>query len=128
MDVIKIVVIGLIFAVIIVYLQSINKEIAMLATIVAGIIILMSAVDLFYDLFSVYKNIVDIGGIDGTLLKLILKITIICYIVEFAVGIIEDFGLKSLADKVSLIGKLIVVIISAPVINSVFGIIANLIK
>ena len=128
MDVIKIVVIGLIFAVIIVYLQSISKEIAMLATIVAGIIILMSAVDLFNDLFSVYKNIVDIGGIDGTLLKLILKITIICYIVEFAVGIIEDFGLKSLADKVSLIGKLIVVIISAPVINSVFGIIANLIK
>ena len=92
MDAIKIVVIGLIFAVIIVYLQSVNKELALLATIVAGIVILMSVVNLLCELFGIYENIANVGGIDGNLLKLIIKITIVFYIVEFAVVIIEDFG------------------------------------
>lgn len=128
MDAIKIVVIGLIFAVIIVYLQSVNKELALLATIVAGIVILMSVVNLLYELFGIYENIANVGGIDGNLLKLIIKITIVCYIVEFAVGIIEDFGLKSLADKVSLAGKIIVVLLATPVINSLIGLIKNLVE
>ena len=128
MDAIKIVVIGLIFAVIIVYLQSVNKELALLATIVAGIVILMSVVNLLYELFGIYENIANVGGIDGNLLKLIIKITIVCYIVEFAVGIIEDFGLKSLADKVSLAGKIIVVLLATPVINSIIGLIKNLVE
>ena len=128
MDAIKIVVIGLIFAVIIVYLQSVNKELALLATIVAGIVILMSVVNLLCELFGIYENIANVGGIDGNLLKLIIKITIVCYIVEFAVGIIEDFGLKSLADKVSLAGKIIVVLLATPVINSLIGLIKNLVE
>ncbi len=128
MDWIKIVVIGLIFAVIIVYLQSINKELALLATIVAGIILLTSVLNLLYDLFGIYQNIATIGGIDASVLKLIIKITIVCYIIEFAVGIIEDFGLKSLADKVSVAGKIIVVLLAAPIINSLIELIKNLVE
>lgn len=127
MDLAKIIVIGLLFAVIIVYLQSINREIALVATIVAGIIILLSIVDLLYEVFDLYRQIATLGGINGDLLKLIIKITLICYVVEFAVGIIEDFGLKSLADKVSVVGKLLIVIMAAPVITSLLNLIKNLI-
>lgn len=127
MDIAKIIVMGLLFAIIIIYLQSINREIALVATIVAGIIILMAIVDLLYSVFDLYKQIALLGGMSGDVLKLIIKITLICYIVEFAVGIIEDFGLKSLADKVSVAGKLIVVIMATPVITSLINLIGSLI-
>lgn len=127
MDIAKIIVMGLLFAIIIIYLQSVNREIALVATIVAGIIILMAIVDLLYSVFDLYKQIALLGGISGDVLKLIIKITLICYIVEFAVGIIEDFGLKSLADKVSVAGKLIVVIMATPVITSLINLIESLI-
>ncbi len=127
MDIAKIIVMGLLFAIIIIYLQSVNREIALVATIVAGIIILMAIVDLLYSVFDLYKQIAVLGGVSGEVLKLIIKITLICYIVEFAVGIIEDFGLKSLADKVSVAGKLIVIIMATPVITSLINLIENLI-
>lgn len=127
MDIVKIVVIALVFAVIIIYLQSINKEIALVAAIVAGTIIIMSVLDLLGEVFSLYQEIAALGEVGSDVLKLIIKITLICYIVEFAVGVIEDFGLKSLADKVTLSGKLIVIVLVAPVIISLIKAIKNLI-
>lgn len=127
MDIVKIVVIALVFAVIIIYLQTVNREIALVAAIVAGTIIIMSVLDLLYQVFSLYEEIATLGGIGSDILKLIIKITLICYIVEFAVGIIEDFGLKSLADKVTLAGKLIVIVTATPIIVSLVKVLKNLI-
>lgn len=127
MDIVKIVVIALVFAVIIIYLQSINREIALVAAIVAGTIIIISVLDLLSQVFSFYQEIASLGEIGSDILKLIIKITLICYIVEFAVGVIEDFGLKSLADKVTLSGKLIIIVLVAPVIISLIKVIKNLI-
>ncbi len=127
MDIVKIVVIALVFAVIIIYLQSVNREIALVAAIVAGTIILMSVLDLLGEVFSLYQEIAALGEIGNDVLKLIIKITLICYIVEFAVGVIEDFGLKSLADKVTLAGKLIVIVLATPAIISLIKAIKDLI-
>lgn len=126
MELAKIIVIGLLFAVIIVYLQSINKEIALLATIVGGVILLISIVQSLYQVFVTYENLAELGGVNGDLLKLIIKITLICYLIEFSVQIIEDFGLKSLADKVSLAGKIIVLLTATPVITALIDLIKNL--
>ena len=128
MDIAKIIVMGLLFAVIIIYLQSVNKEIALVATIVAGIIMVMTIVNMIYQVFSLYEKLASVGGISNDVLKLIIKITLICYIIEFAIGIIEDFGLKSLADKVSVAGKLIILIMATPVIVSLINLIGNLIS
>lgn len=127
MDIVKIVVIALVFAVIIVYLQSVNREIALVAAIVAGTIIIMSVLDLLGEVFSLYQEIASLGEIGNDVLKLIIKITLICYIVEFAVGVIEDFGLKSLADKVTLAGKLIVIVLATPIIISLIKTIKDLV-
>lgn len=127
MELAKIIVIGLLFAVIIVYLQSVNKEIALLATIVGGVILLISIFQSLYQVFLTYENLAELGGINGDLLKLIIKITLICYLIEFSVQIIEDFGLKSLADKVSLAGKIIVLLTATPVVTALIDLIRNLV-
>lgn len=126
MDVVKIVIIGLLFAVIIVYLQSINKELALIATIAAGITLLISILSSLKEIFSLYSQIASTANFGDETVKLIIKITIICYLVEFAVGIIEDFGLKTLADKVSLAGRIIIILTALPIITTLVKIIANL--
>lgn len=126
MDIVKIVIIGLIFAVIIIYLKSVNKEIALLAAIASGIILLVSILSSLKKVFEIYNQIADAGGVASDLIKLIIKITIICYIVEFAVGLIEDFGLKSLADKVSLAGRIIIILTAAPIITALIKTIGSL--
>ena len=45
---------------------------------------------------------------------------------EFAAGAIEDFGLKSLSDKLVLIGKLIIIGVSMPVIYAVINLVTGL--
>lgn len=126
MDVVKIVIIGLLFAVIIVYLQSINKELALIATIAAGIILIISILSSLKEIFSLYSQIASNANFGDETIKLIIKITIICYLVEFAVGIIEDFGLKTLADKVSLAGRIIIILTALPIVTALIKTLASL--
>ena len=65
-------------------------------------------------------------GVDGSLFSIIFKITAIGYLVEFGAGTIEDFGLKSLADKLVFAGKIIILGISMPVIYAVFNLLKGL--
>ena len=127
MEIGQIILATVVSAIIIIYLQSVNKEMAMIASIVCGIILLSLIIDLLYTVLSVYSNLVTLGGFGGEVIKVVVKITLICYIVEFAVSLIEDFGLKSIADKLSLIGKIFILITATPIISSLIENIKNLI-
>lgn len=127
MDILKLILIVIVSAIIIVYLQSVNKEIAMIATIFAGGLVLISIVDIIAEIFNLYQYIASLGGISDDYIKIIAKVTLICYVVEFGAGIIEDFGLKSLADKLIVAGKVVITIMAIPVITSLIRVIENLI-
>ena len=128
MDIIKLILIVIVSAIIIVYLQSVNKEFAMIATIFAGGFILISVFDLIAEVFNLYQHLASIGGISDDYIKIIAKVTLICYVVEFASGIIEDFGLKSLADKLIIAGKVIIALMAVPIITSLMQLIENLVS
>ena len=126
MIIVRIAFAALAVAVLIAYLTSVNKEIAMLAAIAAGGIFLIFCLDALTDFLSVYENLAVLGGVSGKTLKTVVKITLLCYVAEFAVGLIEDFGLRSLADKVSLASKLVIVIGAAPIIESLVTVVSSL--
>ena len=128
MEIGQIILATVVSAIIIIYLQSVNKEMAMIASIVCGIILLSLIIDLLYTVLSVYSNLVTLGGFGGEVIKVVVKITLICYVVEFAVSLIEDFGLKSIADKLSLIGKIFILLTATPIISSLIENIKNLIN
>ena len=127
MDIVKICLIAIVFGIIIVYLRSVNKEIASLALVAAGGVILMLAVDAFSGVFDVYRRLGDMSGISGDSIRLIIKITLICYIVEFSVSVIEDFGLKSLADKLSLLGKIVILLMATPIMENLVNVVVSII-
>ena len=48
------------------------------------------------------------------------------YLVEFSAGILNDFGQNSVADKLVFCGKVVVLILAIPILESVLAIISKL--
>lgn len=125
---IKIVAIALIFTIIIVYLKSVNAELALLATVGAGIILLYFTIDYLVNVFDFINNLIQLSGIDNELYLIIFKITAIGYLVEFAANTIQDFGLKSLSDKLVFVGKILILSMSMPIIYAIFNLLIGMLQ
>lgn len=124
----KLVVLVLIFAIIIVYLKSINSEMAMLATICSGVILVFFAFDYIAKSYNFINEIIALTGIDYEFFRIIIKISLIGYLVEFGADTVSDFGLKSLSDKLLFVGKVVIFSVSLPIFYAVINLIKGLLS
>ncbi len=124
----KIIGVGLVTAIAALILKSSKPEFAFAVTIAGGVIILIFALDMLGASLRIFTDIAEKTGIDQSLVKIILKIVAIGYLVEFSAGIVEDFGSKSIADKLVLAGKIIIFTVSIPIIQSLITLIGNILE
>lgn len=124
----KIIGVGLVTAIAALILKSSKPELAFAVTIAGGVIILIFALDMLGASLRIFTDIAEKTGIDQFLVKIILKIVAIGYLVEFSAGIVEDFGSKSIADKLVLAGKIIIFTVSIPIIQSLITLIGNILE
>ncbi len=123
---VKIVAVCILFAIIIVFLRNINSDLTILVAIMSGIIMLYMSIDYLQYTFEFFSSVINLISVDAELIKVVFKVTTIGYLVEFGAGIIEDFGLKSLSDKLVFVGKLAMLCVSLPVIYAFFNLIMEL--
>lgn len=128
MELVKIIGIGLVTAITAVLLRTSRPELSFAVTIAGSVIILMFSIELLSGTFAIFTEIGEKTGIDNTLIKVILKIVAIGYLVEFAAGIVEDFGAKSIADKLVLAGKVIIFTISVPIVRTMIALIGSFLE
>lgn len=112
----------------VIFIRKSHPELAILLSIAAGLLILLNVMGYMTEAFSFLKNLTELTAIDGVLFKLILKITVVAYIVEFAASFIKDLNENSLAEKVVLAGKIIILVMSLPIINSLVSLISELVN
>ena len=127
MEIYKIVAVGVVAAILIVYLKSINSELAMPLTVCSGIIILIMSVSYAVEFFGFFSDLFSISGIDSGVFTVIVKIIGISYVIEFATSLIEDFGLKSISDKVAFGGKILILTLSMPIIKNLVEIVVSMV-
>ena len=118
MELIRIIGVALVTALAALFLKSSKPELAFAVTIAGAVIILLFIVDMLAASFQIFSEIAEKTGIDSSLVRIIIKIVAIGYLVEFSAGVIEDFGSKSIADKLVLAGKVIIFAVSIPIIQS----------
>ena len=99
-------------------LKNTKPELSFAVTVTGIIVILLFVVDILKDSLGVIAEVVSLTGIENGLVRVLLKIVGIGYLTEFSVGILQDFGVSSVADKVSLAGKLTILVLSLPVVES----------
>ena len=125
---IKILSIAILCTIIVVYLKEINSNLAIPALIVSGIIVIIFSLNYLKNSFELVGKIIEMTSIDNKIVTSILKITVIANLIEFTALTIEDFGLKSLSEKLIFCGKIIIFSISAPIFYSVFELIIGLLQ
>jgi len=126
MEIYKILGVGLIAVILIVYMKSVNSELTLLLTVSAGILILIMTVSYITDFIGWFGEIGSAAGVDSDLIKIIIKIIAVSYLIEFSVNLIEDFGIKSISDKVVLAGKILILTMAIPIIKNLLEIVSTL--
>lgn len=126
-DIFKIVAFAIISAFLIILIKEQKPEIALLLTIISSIMLLIFALDKISGIFELLEELVSKSGINKEFLKIILKVTIIAYIVEFGKNICLDAGQSSIATKLEMAGKVIIVVLSLPIISSLLNILTGLV-
>lgn len=127
MDIAKIISIALISIVIIAILKQHRPEFATYASIISGIIILYFVLDLFTPIVTLLKNLSEKMGVSRQFLIILLKITGIAYLTEFGSSICKDSGETSVASKVELAGKILIISLSIPIITALMETLLGLI-
>ena len=112
MDIIKIVGIALIALVIIILLKQYKPEFAIYISILTGILILILVMDKLSGIINLIKSIVNQSYINTEFITLLIKITGIAFLSEFAVSICEDSGEAAIASKIEIGSKIIIISIS----------------
>ncbi len=128
MEIIKIIGIAFIAAITAVLLRSTKPELSFAVTVTGIIIVLLLIMDALQGTLTAFRKIAEMTGVENGLLKILLKIIGVGYITEFGAGILIDFGSSAIADKVVLAGKLTIVILSLPIIESLFVLIRGFLQ
>lgn len=126
MDIVKIIGVGLTALIIIIILKQYKPEFTVYVSIIAGIIILIMVMDKLSAVVNVLSSLANKTGTGSTFLKILLKITGIAILTEFAASICKDSGESAIASKIDLGGKIIIISISIPIITALLELIINI--
>ena len=125
-EITKIIGIGLIALVIAIILKQYKPEYALYVSIIAGILILFMIMDKLSGIINLLQSISDKTYINKQFLGILLKITGIAIIAEFAVSICVDAGEKAIATKIEIGSKVIIIAMSIPIISSLLELIIQI--
>ena len=126
MQLFQLVGIAIITAVAALLLKGTKPELAFAVTIAGGIILLLFAFEIFKGSLSIFQKITNATGIEPSIVKILLKMVGIGYLVEFSAGVLNDFGQSSLGDKLIFCGKIVVLVLAVPILESVLDLIVKL--
>ena len=126
MDIVKIIGVGLIALVIIIILKQYKPEFSVYVSIIAGIVILFMVMGKLTSIINILSNLSNKTTAGNEFLKILLKITGIAILTEFAVSICKDSGESAIASKIDLGGKIIIISISIPIITALLELIISI--
>lgn len=123
MDIIKIIGIALIALVIIIILRQYKPEFVIYVELIAGVIILSMSFEGITSIVNLIQSYSNKISISSKFIIVLLKITGIAILAEFASSICKDAGESSLATKIDIGSKVMIVTTSIPIISSLLEII-----
>ncbi|MGM9927362.1 MAG: stage III sporulation protein AD [Bacillus sp. (in: firmicutes)] len=112
------------------FLATILKEqkpnFAFLLVIFVGCSVFLLLADQIYGIITMLQAIGQKANVNSVYLETILKIIGIAYIAEFASQITKDAGQGTLASKIELAGKILILAMAIPILTILIETILNL--
>lgn len=119
MEIFKIVSFALIALFIFLFFKDRRNDLAVLIALVAGVIIFLFIIGQLGDVIYFLKDIASKANINTIYIGIVLKILAIAYLTSFCSEICKDAGASSIASKVDLSGKILILALAIPILMAV---------
>jgi len=126
MEIIQVVGLGLLVTVLVLIIKEQKPMFAFLLTAFTGILIFLFLIGKISSVIQVLEDLAVQSGVNMVFLKTILKIIGIAYIAEFGAQIVRDAGLESVASKIELSGKILIMVMAIPIVTVIIETVLNL--
>jgi stage III sporulation protein AD len=126
MEIVKIVGIGLMAGMLIVLIRQKRPELALGLSIATSIMIFLM---MMLKVFQVVDFLQVLGArakVDSTHISTVLKIIGIAYVTDFGSQVLVDAGEKAVASKVEMAGKVIIILLTVPVMLAILDTVLRL--
>lgn len=117
MEIIQIVGLGLIVTILTLIIKEQKPMFAFLLAAFTGILIFLFLIGKISSVIQVLEDLAQKSSINMVFLKTILKIIGVAYIAEFGAQIVRDAGQESIASKIELSGKVLIMVMAIPIIT-----------
>lgn len=126
MEIIQVIGIAFVSTFIVMILKQYRPEFAIYVSIIAGIIIFGIVINKLTSTVELIKNLTNKLGTNAQFFTILIKITGIAYLSEFATNICKDSGETAIASKVELGAKIIIIAMSIPIIGALLETITSI--
>lgn len=128
MEIIKIVSLGILATVFIVLLKEIRPEFPMFISLLTGFIIFTMILGELSYVIDTLNTLARRVNIEFSYFSTILKIIGMAYIVEFGAQISRDAGQESIAMKIELGGKVLIMVLAIPILLALMELILKILS
>ena len=126
MEIVQIVGIALVSVFIILLLKQYKPEFVIYISIISGILIFSMILPKMTAILELLNDFTNKLGVNSQFFSILLKITGIAYLSEFATNLCKDSGETAVASKVELSAKVIIIAMSIPILGSVIETLINI--
>ncbi len=126
MDAIKIIGVALISLIIIIIIRQYKPEFAIYISLISGVIILFLVMNKLKRIIDLIQSIANKASINSEFIILLIKMTGIAFLTEFAVSICKDSGETAIASKIELGSRIIIISMSIPIISKLLELVLKI--
>lgn len=126
MEILYVVGFALVVAVFAVLLREERPEMALLLVLGFGVLIFILVLGKMGAVIGLFRDLSRLAGVDELYLTTLLKILGIAYIAEFGAQICRDAGEGTIASKIEMVGKILILVLALPIFVAIMEVIVRL--
>lgn len=120
--------VAIITAVCALILKTNKPEFVPMCLTAGGVLLILFGFDYLAVSVEFIRQFTEQTGIESSVVRLIFKVVGVGYLIEITAGAVKDLGFDSLSDKLVMCGKLIIFVMSIPILQALFTVITSLIQ
>lgn len=126
MDILRLVGFGLAVALMIGLISDQNKTHGSLIRLFGASLLLILIIPQLTVVFDIIRDLAEKINLDNTYLMIVFKIIGVAYIAEFGYQLCKDAGEESIASKIQLAGKVMILVLASPIALALIELITQL--
>ena len=126
MDVMRVAGLSMASAVVALVLRRLRPEMGLAAALAAGVLVLGMALPLLGQLIEGVRSLARAGGVKDSYMLLLFKVAGISLLMDFTSQTCRDAGEEGLAMKTELAGRVVLLTLALPSLQSLLGLILSI--